>query len=110
MGKAEFGGISGKGVNLLFGNRVGDRFVLVVSRGVVVGHADYLFRTQAFYAAAAHAVKSLGRGHFVAIKTVDIKLYGAVLYLLYHMFIPDFVEESIHKVVSDLIPSGKDIH
>jgi hypothetical protein len=62
----------------------------------MVGHAENLLGAQAPDAAFTQAVEGLGRSDFVAVETVDVKLYGAVFNLLNHMFVPDLVKESVH--------------
>ena len=48
VGKSEFLGIAGQCIDLFTGNGVFDRFVLIMCRRVVVGHAVYMVGTETF--------------------------------------------------------------
>ena len=69
--------------------------VLVVGRGVMVGHTEDIARTQAFESAFAHPRESLRRRHFMTEKPVDVKLLGTIIYVLHHVAVPNFVKERI---------------
>ena len=96
MGQAEFLRIGGKSVNLFFGNRVLNRFVLVMGRGVVVRHAEDLLRAETFQAPGLHPFESLRAGHLMAIKAVNIKLCRSVLDDIHHVRIPNLVNKCVH--------------
>ena len=65
-------------------------------RRVVVGHAEYLLRTETTKAAGTQTLESLRTGHLVAVEAVNVKLCRAVLHLLYHVGVPYFIKECIH--------------
>ena len=96
--KAKIACILGKSIYLLARHGVGNGFILVVSRRVVVGHTKDLLRSEAFNATCPKARKSLWACHLVCIEAVDVKLVGAIGYVLYHVFVPYFIEKRVHEL------------
>ena len=90
--QTEFCRILRQHVNLLTRYRVLDGFILVVCRRIVIGHAVYSLRTEAFQSPGPHTLESLRRRHFVAVEAVDIKLCRPVFHLLHHVLIPYLVK------------------
>ena len=68
------------------------RFVLVVRRRIMVGHAIDVVGAETPQPAPPHALEGLRTGDLVAVEAVDVELCGAVLHLLHHVGVPDFVE------------------
>jgi hypothetical protein len=95
MVKTELLSILSEGIYLRFAHLILDRFVLVVGRGVMVGHTEDIFRAEAFDSATSHPLESLGACHLMAIEAVDVELFGSILDVLHHVAVPDFVKQSI---------------
>jgi hypothetical protein len=72
VSEAEVGSIFCEGVDLGAAHGVGNLHVLVVSGGVVVGHAEYALWAKAFETALAHAFEGLRACHFVTVKAVNV--------------------------------------
>ena len=66
--------------------------LLLVARRVVVGHCHHLLGAEHAYILVSQCIECLRCGHLMAIEAVDVKLGGAILYLLYHVGIPDFIK------------------
>ena len=79
-------------IHLHLRNSILDRFILIVRRRIVVGHTEYLFRTETFNTSGTQSGKSLRAGYFMAVKPVYVKLRGAVLNLLHNVGIPNFIK------------------
>ena len=79
-------------IHLRLRNSILDRFILIVRRRIVVGHTEYLFRTETFKTSGTQSGKSLRAGYFMAVKPVYVKLRGAVLNLLHNVGIPNFIK------------------
>ena len=62
----------------------------------MVGHAVDVVGAEGFEAALTHAGEGLRTGHLVHVQAVDIQLVGAILDVLHHVAVPDFVEECVH--------------
>ena len=92
MRQSEFLGILRQRCHLLGRYWVLDRFVLIVRRGVVVGHTIDFVRTETLQSPTPHAFKSLGRRHFVAIQAVDVQLRRSVVHLLHHVLVPYLIK------------------
>ena len=92
MRQSELGGILGQCVDLFLGYRVLDGLVLIVRRGVMVRHTEYLLGTETLQTTGAQAVEGLGRSHFMTVESVDIQLCGTVVHLLDDMPVPDLIE------------------
>ena len=92
MLQTEVLGILSQSIDLGFRDRVFNGFILVVRRRIMVGHTEYLFRTETFDSACTQSGKSLRARYLMTIKTVYVKLRGTIFHFLYHVCIPDFIK------------------
>ena len=96
VGQAEFLCVFSQCVDLRTRHFVGNRFVLIACRRVVIGHTENFFRTQAFDAASTESVESLRAGYLMAVKTVDIQLGRTFVHSLHYVLVPYFVKKRVH--------------
>ena len=97
MRQSEVFGILRQRADLLGRNGVFDGFILIVCRCVVVGHTENLVRTKTLQPTSSHTVKRLRRSHLMTIEAVYIKLGGTIVYDLYDVLVPYFVEKCVHS-------------
>lgn len=64
----------------------------------MVGHAEDVVGPKTLQTTGTQPVEGLRTGHFVGIKTVDVKLVGTVGHVLHHMGVPYFIKKRIHKI------------
>ena len=99
MRQSEIGCILRQHIYLIPGNRILNRFILIVCRRIMIRHTENLPRTETLQTSGPHAFKGLWRCHLMTIESVDIQLRGAVGYLLDYMPVPYFIKKCIHSSV-----------
>ena len=92
MSQTEIGSVLCQRVDLILRDRIFDRFILIVCRGVMIRHTIDTFRAKRFQTTFPHAGKSLRTGHFMTVQPVDVKLCGSLFDHRHHVGIPNFVE------------------
>ena len=90
---AKLGTVLGQGLHLLTSYRVIDALLLVAG-SIMVGHCHHLLGTEHADVLVPQCIKCLRCRHLMAVQSVYIQLCGTVLYLLYYVGVPDFVEEA----------------
>ena len=103
-GDAEVAGVFGQGVELAFGNFVGDGQGQVPSGGVVVHGADGEVGAADATASQAEAIEGLGSGNFVDEVEVNVKDGGLARLLVNHMGVPDFLEHGLWRHSGTALP------
>jgi hypothetical protein len=90
---AELAAVVAQGVDLLLGDRVGNRQPAIGGRHVVVRRGHGQFRPPHTPARKPQALEGLGAGHLVHQVQVDIQDRLLAGLGVYHMGIPDLVEQ-----------------
>ena len=92
MRQSELSGITLQRIHLFLSHGIGYRFILIVRGCVMVGHAEYLLRTEALQSPRPQAVEGLRRSHLMAVQPVDIQLRRPVAHLLHHVPVPNLIK------------------
>jgi hypothetical protein len=92
---AEFAGVLFQGLDLLARFRIGDAFVAILGRHIVIGDRQGQFRAADLAARVAQAFKGLGAGHFVHQMAVDIENGGFTRLVRHQMGVPDLVVQCL---------------
>ena len=95
FGNFKLTAVTGQGLYLQFGNRIGNTLLNISSRYVVIGNSQISHATPWFTARKSQPFKSLRRGHLMQQLTIDVEQHRAIRFAPNHVAVKDLVVECL---------------